>query len=95
VTEKRLPDPGTDEFIAWLETIPDSAQPEAVKDAMEELQTRIRRIAEARSALMKRDYRGSYDELAQGYGLSRQRAHQIVAASASKPPRKRKEKGSK
>jgi DNA-directed RNA polymerase sigma subunit (sigma70/sigma32) len=83
MTRGETPDPGTEEFLAWLETVPDTEQPAAVRDAMDDLQARLRRVAETRSALMRRDYSGSYDELAQGYGVSRQRAHQIVAAGLS------------
>jgi hypothetical protein len=77
----KTPKPDNEAFLSWLASIADPAERFRIAtEAMRDTQETERRLRAIRSAAIGESYgsAGSLQEVAERYGVTRQRAHQIL-----------------
>ena len=90
------PPPDNEAFLAWLETVPDPEQRYTIATStLEEYQGLVHRLSALRAgAVAAASEQDSVSSVARRFGVSRQRAHQLLAEARSKeaaapPPAKK------
>jgi len=73
-------------FLAWLETVPDPERRYSIAtSALEEYQEVVNRLSELRAgAVAEASAEGSVSSVARRFGVSRQRAHQLLQQARAK-----------
>jgi hypothetical protein len=73
-------------FLAWLETVPDPERRYSIAtSALGEYQEVVNRLSELRAgAVAEASAKGSVSSVARRFGVSRQRAHQLLQQARAK-----------